>query len=116
MTVSVDQRDPKGGESELARAERKLRLILVVAVIDFALLVPLVAGAILDWGVAPVLGPLHGVGFLYEVYLGARGAGERWWGWWYPAVILVTTGPPGAVFGHGRAQRQARERLAPSPG
>ena len=34
-------------------------------------------------------------------------------GWWYPAVTLVTGGPPGALLGHNRAKRQALERAAP---
>ena len=97
-----------------AQAERPLsllRLIVIVSIVDFILLVPLVVGVIIDWhGAAPIIGPIHGAGFLWELYLVARGAGEGWWGWWYPAVTLVTGGPPGALLGHNRAKRQALER------
>ncbi|MDQ3356342.1 MAG: hypothetical protein M3502_06450 [Actinomycetota bacterium] len=58
-------------------------------------------------GLAPILGPIHGAGFLYEVFLAIRGSAERWWGWWFPAVIVVTGGPPGALVGHNRAKREA---------
>ncbi len=97
-----------------AQAERPLsllRLIVIVSIVDFILLIPLVVGVIIDWhGAAPIIGPIHGAGFLWELYLVARGAGEGWWGWWYPAVTLVTGGPPGALLGHNRAKRQALER------
>ena len=96
------------------QAERPLsllRLIVIVSIVDFILLIPLVVGVIIDWhGAAPIIGPIHGAGFLWELYLVARGAGEGWWGWWYPAVTLVTGGPPGALLGHNRAKRQALER------
>lgn len=93
------------------RPLRLLRQIVIVSIIDLILLVPLVVGVIVDWHVlAPIIGPIHGAGFLWELYLVARGAGEGWWGWWYPAVTLVTGGPPGALLGHGRAKRQALER------
>lgn len=79
--------------------------------VDFILLVPLVVGAVTDdHGLAPILGPIHGVGFLYDVFLAVRGAAERWWGWWYPAVIFVTGGPLGALLGHRRAEREASTR------
>ena len=88
---------------------------MIVSIVDFILLIPLVVGVIIDWhGAAPIIGPIHGAGFLWELYLVARGAGEGWWGWWYPAVTLVTGGPPGALLGHNRAKRQALERAAQS--
>ena len=90
-----------------------LRLIVIVSIVDFLLLIPLVVGVIIDWhGAAPIIGPIHGAGFLWELYLVARGAAEGWWGWWYPAVTLVTGGPPGALLGHNKAKRQALERAA----
>ena len=89
-------------------ALKQLRRITIVAWIDFVLLVPLVVGVIIDQhGLAPIIGPIHGAGFLYEVYLSARGSAERWWGWWFPAVIVITGGPLGALLGHNRAKREA---------
>jgi hypothetical protein len=103
----------EAGTTRLAEAERLLRRIVIVSIVDGLLLIPLVVGVIIDWhGAAPIIGPIHGVGFLYEIYLAARGAGERWWGWWYPIVITVTAGPPGALLGHGRARREAQAALA----
>ncbi len=97
---------------ELSRARKALRTLAIVGLVDFALLVPLVTAAILDAeGLTSILGPLHGVGFLIEIYLAARGAGERWWGWWYPAAIVVTGGPLGLALGHPRARRGLHARL-----
>ena len=59
-----------------------------------------------------MIGPIHGLGFLVELNLVARGAALGRWGWWYPAVTLFTGGPPGALLGHNRARRQALERTA----
>ena len=95
------------------RAESLLKQVWWVSWIDLALLVPLVVGVIVDYhGLAPILGPIHGAGFLWELYLVFRGAAEGYWGWWYPAVTLVTGGPPGALLGHRRAKREAFERTA----
>jgi hypothetical protein len=99
--------------SATERALRLLRWIVIVSIVDFILLIPLVVGVIVDYhGLAPIIGPIHGLGFLLELYLVARGAALGWWGWWYPAVTLVTGGPPGALLGHNHARRQALERTS----
>ncbi len=104
---------PAAGLNPTQRALRLLRWIVIVSIVDFILLIPLLVGVIVDYhGLAPVIGPIHGFGFLVELYLVARGAALGWWGWWYPAVTLVTGGPPGALLGHNRARRQALERTA----
>ncbi|MDP9399779.1 MAG: hypothetical protein M3P39_02275 [Actinomycetota bacterium] len=85
---------------------QQLNRLRVVALLDFLLLVPLVVAAITDAeGVVNVLGPVHGVGYLFQLYLCARGAGEGWWGWWFPALVVVTLGPPGALLGDRRVRR-----------
>lgn len=95
------------------RALKLLRLIVIVSIADLILLIPLLVGVIVDWhDAAPIIGPIHGIGFLWEVYLVIRGAALGWWGWWYPAVTVVTGGPPGALLGHSHARRQAVERTA----
>ncbi|MDQ3677499.1 MAG: hypothetical protein M3401_11970 [Actinomycetota bacterium] len=82
------------------RVQRQLNLVLVVAVLDALLLVPLVYGFITDSEVhKEILGPIHGVGFLILVFLTARGAAGRLWGWWFPALVIVTAGPPGSIIG-----------------
>lgn len=85
---------------------KQLNIIRILAIADAILLVPLVLGAILDWGIAPVLGPIHGIGFLALILLTARGAQEEWWGWWFPVVVIVTLGPPGSLYGDLRVRRE----------
>ncbi len=91
------------------RTLRQLNTVRVVAVLDALLLVPLVYAALTDAeGAVDVLGPLHGVGFLILAALTARGALLRLWGWWFPALVVVTLGPPGSFIGDVRIRRRAR--------
>jgi hypothetical protein len=91
------------------RTLKQLNIVRVVAVLDALLLVPLVYAALTDAeGAVDVLGPLHGVGFLILVALTARGAVGRLWGWWFPALVVVTLGPPGSFIGDVRIRRGAR--------
>ncbi len=90
------------------RAEilRRLTVVRRVALADALLLVPLVIAALTDAeGVVSVLGPIHGVGFLALLLLCAQGAGEGLWGWWFPALVVVTLGPPGSLIGDVRIRR-----------
>ena len=103
---------PEPGSSvapnDLALRERVLKWITIVAVVDLFLFLPLIYGVITgDKSLTPLFGPLHGTGFMIEVGLTAWGSMNKWWGWWYPAVTFITTGPPGALLGHGRAKREA---------
>lgn len=85
-----------------------LRWILIIAIVDLLLFLPLVYGMVSgDKTLTPIFGPLHGTGFLIEVGLTLWGASKGWWGWWYPAITFVTSGPPGALIGHGKAKRAA---------
>ena len=80
--------------------KRQLNIVLVVAILDALLLVPLVYGFVTDSEVhKEILGPIHGVGFLYLVYLTGKGAIDKAWGWWFPAIVVVTGGPPGSIIG-----------------
>jgi hypothetical protein len=92
--------------SEAGTTLRQLRLIRWVAIADFVLLVPLVIAA-LDHaeGVVDVLGPVHGVGFLGLLFLCLRGVAQGRWGWWFPALVVVTLGPPGSLIGERRIRR-----------
>jgi hypothetical protein len=45
------------------------------------------------------------VGFLLLLVLVVRGATERFWGWWFPALVVVTLGPPGSLLGDVRIRR-----------
>lgn len=78
-----------------------------MAIVDGVLLVTLLWASFSDnEGVVSVLGPVHGLAFLASLYLTVRGAGEGWWDWWTPALVLVTGGPLGATIGHRRARRR----------
>jgi uncharacterized protein DUF3817 len=86
---------------------RRLNLIRIVALVDALLLVPLVIAALNDAeGVVNWLGPIHGVGYLLLLFLCVRGAAERLWGWWFPAIVVVTLGPPGSLIGDVRIRRR----------
>lgn len=88
--------------------EQVLKWILIVSWIDLLLFLPLLYGVIADVdSLSPIFGPIHGVGFVIEVGLIGWGAINKWWGWWYPIVTVITTGPPGAILGHRRAKREA---------
>jgi hypothetical protein len=80
--------------------KRQLNIVLIVALLDALLLVPLVYGFISGDDVhKQILGPIHGVGFLILLFLTARGALQKLWGWWFPAIVVVTGGPPGSIVG-----------------
>ena len=92
---------------DVDRTRRQLRWVAIAATIDFLLLIPLVIASVSDADdVIHVLGPIHGIGFLIQLFLTVRGAGERLWGWWFPAIVVVTGGPPGALIGHVVVSRQ----------
>ncbi len=88
--------------------------MLAVGIADALLLVALLYVAFVDRSDAAVsvLGPLHGFGFLALLGLTARGAGEGRWGWWFPALVLVTAGPLGSIVGDAAVRR----RLPPADG
>jgi Domain of unknown function (DUF3817) len=97
ISVVTDRTDTTLGE---------LRLIRIVALADFILLVPLVVAALSHAeGVVDVLGPIHGVGFLLLLFLCVRGVFEDRWGWWFPALVVVTLGPPGSLIGERRIRQ-----------
>jgi len=82
------------------RTRRQLNVVLVVALLDAFLLVPLLYGFITHAEVhKEILGPIHGVGFLILLFLTGRGAIQKLWGWWFPAIVVVTGGPPGSIAG-----------------
>jgi hypothetical protein len=97
--------------TETDRTIRQLRLIRIVAILDFLLLIPLVIAALRHAeGVVDILGPIHGVGFLLLLFLCLRGVGQERWGWWFPALVVVTLGPPGSLIGERRIRRRLDRR------
>jgi integral membrane protein len=86
--------------TEREKTLRQLDVIRWVAIADFALLVPLVIAALRDAeDVVSILGPIHGFGFVILLGLCLRGWAEGRWGWWFPAVVVATLGPPGSLIG-----------------
>lgn len=91
---------------DTASTLKLLNQIRLIAIADAVLLIVLVISAITDSSAVHVLGPIHGIGFLGLLYLCARGAGEERWGWWFPAIVLVTAGPPGSLIGDAKLRRE----------
>lgn len=89
-----------------AETRRLLDRIRIVAIVDLILFVVLIVGLVGDLGIAPIIGPIHGIGFLYLLYETGRGAVDERWGWWFPAITLVTTGPPGSLIGDVKIRRE----------
>src|SRR3954453_7667606 len=85
-----------------------LNVMLGAAIADALFLVALLGTLALGGrGAAGVPGALYAFGFIYLLYLAAKGAMDRRWGWSYLALIAVTLGPIGAVVG----ERRMRARL-----
>jgi hypothetical protein len=95
---------------DFSRTRRRLNAVLAVGVADALLLVVLAYFAFVDRSDAAVsvIGPIHGMGFLLLLWLTAHGAGEKRWGWWFPAAVLVTGGPLGSIVGDFVVRRQLR--------
>lgn len=106
MSLSINiPADP----AERTRMKRWLNALAWVALLDFILLVPLVYSASFfadHHDVVRILGPIHGFGFLVMLGICFRGVGERWWGWWFPAIIVITLGPIGSLLGDWLVRRR----------
>jgi hypothetical protein len=94
---------------------RLLNIVLAVGIADFLLLLVLLYVAWIDRSdsAISIIGPIHGIGFVALLFLTFRGAVERFWGWWFPAIVLVTGGPIGTLVGDVVIRR--RMRSAPEP-
>jgi len=89
-----------------------LNIIAWVAVVDVILLIPLVWAS--RWvaerhDIVAVLGPTHGFLFIALIALCAYGSLQKWWGWWFPVVVVVTLGPLGSLVGDWIIRKQIRE-------
>jgi hypothetical protein len=86
---------PGGGQ-----VRRRLLVMRWIALLDLILLIALVASSLSGQReFVRVLGPLHGINFLLLVVVAAKAAIDGLWGWWFPAAILLTAEPPGALIG-----------------
>jgi hypothetical protein len=93
-------------------AKKLLNAVLAVGITDGLLLVVLVYFAFVNRSDAAVhvLGPIHGLGFLALVGLAGNGALRRLWGWWFPALVVVTGGPLGSIVGDLVLRRRLEPR------
>ena len=99
------------------REMRFLNIIAWVAVIDVLLLIPLIWAS--RWvtdqhDVVAVLGPVHGFLFLVLIGLCAYGSLQKWWGWWFPILVVVTLGPLGSLIGDWIVRRQLKAETQPA--
>ncbi len=102
--------DAENTPTESGRTIRLLNWIRIVAIVDFLFLIPLVYASLSDnEGLVGILGPIHGIGFLILMFLCIKGVGEGRWGWWFPAIVIVTLGPPGSLYGEHRIRREMTE-------
>ncbi len=86
---------------------KKLDVVRIIALADFVLLLVLLYFSVVadDDGAVSILGPIHGIGFLAQLYFVAVGAGEKLWGWWFLVAVVVTGGPIGALIGDLKIRR-----------
>jgi hypothetical protein len=91
---------------------RALNVVLAVGLADALLLVVLLYVAFVDHsdGAVSILGPIHGAGYLALLGLTGAGVVARRWGWWFPALVLVTAGPVGSIVGDTLLRRQLPAR------
>lgn len=89
---------------------RLLDTTLVVGILDALLLVVLLYVAFVDRSdsAVSIIGPIHGLGFIALLGLTGYGAQRRYWGWWYPAAVLLTGGPLGTIVGDVILRRRLR--------
>jgi integral membrane protein len=96
-------------------AKKLLNTVLAVGIADALLLVVLVYFAFIDRSdnAVHILGPIHGLGFLALLVLTANGAMQKFWGWWFPAIVVVTGGPVGSIIGDLILRRQVGAAAEP---
>lgn len=96
---------------------RRLRAVRWAALLDLLLLIALVTSSLTGQReFVRILGPLHGINFLLLIVIAATAALDGLWGWWFPAVILVTAGPLGALVGEWVIARRLAQSTAPVAG
>jgi hypothetical protein len=111
--------DQVSAGEDRAQKKRFLNIIAWVAVIDVLLLIPLVWAS--RWiadrhEIVSVLGPVHGGLFMVLIGLCAWGALQKWWGWWFPVIVVITLGPLGSLVGDWIIRRQMKSEDAAAAG
>ena len=59
--------------------------------------------------VVALLGPIHGFLFIGLIGMVAWGSIQKWWGWWFPAIVVITLGPIGSLIGDWIVRRELRQ-------
>ena len=112
MNPSETSPSPVAGN---AREIKFLNYIAIVAIVDVLRLIPLVWAS--RWfadkhELVSVLGPIHGIFFVILVALCGFGAIQRWWGWWFPLIVVITGGPIGSLLGDWIVRRNLKDDAA----
>jgi hypothetical protein len=98
--LALDPGPINSDPAERERTMRRLNAIAVVAVADALLLAVLLWASLSnDEGLVHILGPIHGGGYVALLALCGIGSLEDRWDWWFPALVVVTLGPPGSLIG-----------------
>ena len=107
----------RGPTAPSDRARRiSLTIVLGAAAVDAVFLVALLFALVVgSSGAVRILAPLYGFGFVYLLYLAAKGAMDRRWGWSFLVLVAVTLGPVGAALGARRMRAQIDRAAAPAP-
>jgi hypothetical protein len=97
---------------DVASTKKLLNVVLAVGIADLLLFLVLIYVAFIDRSDSAVsaIGPIHGIGFVILLGLTAKGAVDGRWGWWFPAITLITTGPPGSIVGDLILRKQLAEQ------
>jgi len=97
--------EPPSDPEELRGMKRLVDAIAVVALLDAVLLGFLLWASFTEReSLVSILGPIHGAGFVALLAMCVRGVGSERWGWWFPALIVVTLGPIGSLIGDLRVR------------
>ncbi len=94
-------------------AHRRLNIVRWVGWTDLVLLIALlVASRTGNRDLVRLLGPIHGINYLALLAVVGTAAIDRLWGWWFPAAVLLTGGPVGALVGEWLVGRRLRAERA----
>ena len=89
------------------RIRQRLRIVQIVALIDLVLLAVLITAAVThQQNIVHILGPIHGINYLLLLVIVSTAALDGLWGWWFPLLVLLTAGPPGAFIGEWILRRR----------
>ena len=93
-----------------AKVKRRLALVRWVAASDLILLIVLLSASRLDnRELVSLIGPIHGINYLFLVMVVSLGAVDKLWRWWFPALTFFSGGPIGSFIGEIIIARQLEQ-------